>query len=272
MIEQKKYITTGEFAKMMNTTKDTLFHYDKIGLFQPEIKKENDYRYYSVNQMELLEMIFLLRDLGMPLKEIKKFMEMRSPKVLLELLEKEENTINEKIKQLRSKKKLILEQKKRIRESEAVCIDDIVIKEFPEKYYLLKSLEGIGEDSIYEPISLLKQEYLQLKQELHYDLVFTQYAERIKKKCYEDYKEVLLLMKEKPKGGTVSVLPAGKYVVAYFRGDWHGIGTAYERMQAYIKEHGLTVDGKYYEEYLVDGLVANDISDFVTQISVRVLP
>ena len=30
------YLTTGEFAKLVGTTKHTLFHYDAIGLFCPE--------------------------------------------------------------------------------------------------------------------------------------------------------------------------------------------------------------------------------------------
>ena len=39
--------TTGEFAKLCNTTKETLFHYDKIGILKPKFIKRNGYRYYS---------------------------------------------------------------------------------------------------------------------------------------------------------------------------------------------------------------------------------
>ena len=66
-MEQKMYMTTGELARLMGITKETLFHYDEIGLFQPEIVKENGYRYYAIYQMEVLNTILLLRDLGMPL-------------------------------------------------------------------------------------------------------------------------------------------------------------------------------------------------------------
>ena len=74
-MEQKMYMTTGELARLMGITKETLFHYDEIGLFQPEIVKENGYRYYAIYQMEVLNTILLLRDLGMPLKEIKQYIE-----------------------------------------------------------------------------------------------------------------------------------------------------------------------------------------------------
>ena len=65
------YFSTGEFAKLCNVNKKTLFHYDEIGLFKPEIVKENGYRYYSIYQLEIFDMIYTLRDLGVPLKEIK---------------------------------------------------------------------------------------------------------------------------------------------------------------------------------------------------------
>ena len=44
---KQNYFTTGEFAKLVGVTKHTLFHYDKIGIFSPEIKEDNYYRYYS---------------------------------------------------------------------------------------------------------------------------------------------------------------------------------------------------------------------------------
>lgn len=37
-MNQERYIKTGEFAKLVGVTKHTLFYYDKIGLFSPEIK------------------------------------------------------------------------------------------------------------------------------------------------------------------------------------------------------------------------------------------
>ncbi|MDU4892145.1 MAG: MerR family transcriptional regulator [Clostridium sp.] len=70
-INLQNYFTTGEFAKLVGVTKHTLFHYDDIGVFSPEIKKDNDYRYYSVFQIEAFYVIYTLKELEMPLKEIK---------------------------------------------------------------------------------------------------------------------------------------------------------------------------------------------------------
>lgn len=73
------YFTTGEFAEILGVKKHTLFHYDEIGLFSPAVKEENGYRYYFVWQMDAFEVIRALQRLGMPLGEIKAYMQERSP-------------------------------------------------------------------------------------------------------------------------------------------------------------------------------------------------
>ncbi|EGT4207022.1 MerR family DNA-binding transcriptional regulator, partial [Clostridioides difficile] len=49
---EKQYFTTGEFAKLCGISKQTLIFYDKIGIFSPEYKDKNNYRYYSVYQYD----------------------------------------------------------------------------------------------------------------------------------------------------------------------------------------------------------------------------
>ena len=47
MNKKRMYMTTGELARIMGITKETLFHYDEIGLFRPAVVKTNGYRYYE---------------------------------------------------------------------------------------------------------------------------------------------------------------------------------------------------------------------------------
>ena len=70
-MNQERYIKTGEFAKLVGVTKHTLFYYDKIGLFSPEIKLENGYRFYSFDQLDVFDVIQTLRELDVSLEEIK---------------------------------------------------------------------------------------------------------------------------------------------------------------------------------------------------------
>ncbi len=47
----KELFTTGEFADLCGVQKQTLFHYDDIGLLKPEYRCKNNYRYYSIQQL-----------------------------------------------------------------------------------------------------------------------------------------------------------------------------------------------------------------------------
>ena len=60
---KNNYLSTGKLAKMMGITKHTLFHYDEINLFKPEYIDEKGYRFYSIYQIETLDMILILKDL-----------------------------------------------------------------------------------------------------------------------------------------------------------------------------------------------------------------
>lgn len=69
--ENHPQLMIGKVASLYDITVQTLRHYDKIGLFRPEvINPDTGYRYYSVNQLRQLEYILFLRGLQFSLPEI----------------------------------------------------------------------------------------------------------------------------------------------------------------------------------------------------------
>ena len=97
---KQEYLSAGRFAALVGTTKETLFHYDEIGLFVPKRRGTNGYRYYAMDQMETFDVIGMLRELGMPLAEIRNYLEQRSPEKFGVLLEQEEKVVREKMQRL----------------------------------------------------------------------------------------------------------------------------------------------------------------------------
>ncbi len=65
------FLTSGEFAKMCNTTRDTLRHYHELGILTPAKNEENGYYYYSLSQITSFYFINIFRQLDTPLKNIK---------------------------------------------------------------------------------------------------------------------------------------------------------------------------------------------------------
>ena len=61
----KLRFTTGELARLHGVSKQTLIFYDKAGVFCPREKDpHNGYRYYTEDQLELLDHILMLKDMN----------------------------------------------------------------------------------------------------------------------------------------------------------------------------------------------------------------
>lgn len=87
--ERRQYYTIGELATLYGLPKQTLMYYANVGLLVPTFVHENGYRYYDVRQYLELEIILNLRKLDVSVKDIKVFLDHRSPAALTRLLERQ---------------------------------------------------------------------------------------------------------------------------------------------------------------------------------------
>ena len=72
IMSYKIKLKIGEFSRLMQVTVKTLRHYEQKGLLIPdEVDEWTGYRYYSINQMQKLNSIRHLQQLGFTLDEIK---------------------------------------------------------------------------------------------------------------------------------------------------------------------------------------------------------
>ncbi len=72
----KKYFTISEFAGLRNININSLRYYEKIGLLKPAYTDPaNNYRYYTPEQLSILDTIQLCILLDIPLKELNGYMD-----------------------------------------------------------------------------------------------------------------------------------------------------------------------------------------------------
>jgi DNA-binding transcriptional MerR regulator len=65
----------GDFSRLARVTIKTLHHYDEAGLLQPShVDPQSGYRYYTAAQLETLQRILLLKDLGFALEQIRELL------------------------------------------------------------------------------------------------------------------------------------------------------------------------------------------------------
>jgi DNA-binding transcriptional MerR regulator/effector-binding domain-containing protein len=65
-------MTVGDFSRVTHLSVKTLRHYHEVGLLEPaDVDPGNGYRYYQPDQVPTAQVIRRLRDLGMPVAEVK---------------------------------------------------------------------------------------------------------------------------------------------------------------------------------------------------------
>ncbi|MCQ2321661.1 MAG: MerR family transcriptional regulator [Bacteroidales bacterium] len=89
MMKVNNKLKIKEFSLLCGVTVKTLRHYEKIGLLQPfEVDEWTGYRYYNVSQMQAMENIRRLKEMGFSLDEIIEMFASGSLKPTLQTLEK----------------------------------------------------------------------------------------------------------------------------------------------------------------------------------------
>ena len=271
-MDHTKYMTTGEFARRMGVTKNTLFHYDKIGLFSPEIvDQDNDYRYYSIYQMEVFDTIIILKDMGMPLNEIKEFMDHRSPESLMELFKKEDKKISEQIKKLKLQQQFIRERKQKMERIWSIDYENVFRKQYPNRYYIYEEIHESTDAGTLKKTNDFILEFERRNYHLDYEIGYIQKEEDIISGVYNNYTNAVILPVQKPKGMEYQILEAGEYLTVYHKGHWNTIGTAYERLLDYAKKQQILLDKFFLETDVVNSLMAESIENYVTEIGTRII-
>lgn len=137
-------MTVGQMSKLFNITSETLRHYDRIGLLKPMINEDNGYRYYSIKEMEKLDLILDAKYLEIPLSNIKEAISNDSIEDYIELIQLQEKTIDEKINHL-------LKIKEQAKEKKTILNEMMNFK----NNYNFEELEIINEDNpiVFIPIA-----------------------------------------------------------------------------------------------------------------------
>lgn len=268
-MNREVYFTTGEFAKLCNVTKETLFYYDEMEILKPAYVGENGYRYYSVMQYDVLSVILVLREVGMSLPEIRSYMGNRSPEHLLEMLDDQKKRLEEKIGLLRSYKNRIADTAGEVRKAVAAEMEKVTEEDQEEEILLLsEKILSFEEESLAEYTSSLIRNMDDRKLNCGYIFGGIRRTESVKRKDYTSYTHFYLKVYGRAAG--VYRKEKGRYLVTYHKGGFDSLAPAYERMLAYAGERGMELDENFYEDVVVDALGVPEVKDYVEKIAVRI--
>lgn len=272
MSEDKgKYFTTGEFADLCNVKKKTLFHYDEIGLLSPEFRNEKGYRFYTFQQYGVYTVIDLLKTLGMPLKEIKSFLEDKTPDELNSLLARKSKELEKKRAELSRVQRLIDTKIAQIELALATDFSKISLNnEEALPLFLSPSILDCTDRAFIKTLAAFSKEIehhgLNQGNPIGALIAMPQLIDE----DYDNYE--YLYIKADGTNSKISIFmrPAGLYVTAYHLGDESTIGTTYKRIKEYLNKNNLQMKGYSYEEYILDEVAVESIDQYVTEIKVQV--
>lgn len=265
-----KYFSTGEFAKLCKVHKKTLFHYDEINLFKPEKVMENGYRYYSEYQLEAFNVIYTLKDIGMSLKEIKKFMDKRNPQNIIELFQYETNEIEKEINRLKRKQEIISNKIKIINEGENR--KNHIFLEHQNEEYLILSNTIDNTKYPYDIKTYIEHLDYCYSNDLNIGYPVGSIKNKSNLKSSNPYEYSYYFTKTNKNSNTENIVvkPAGTYLVGYLKGYYDKAPILYERLLKYINENNLTIIGYAYEDVLIDEVAVKNIDDYILKVSIQV--
>ncbi len=130
----KDYFKIGDVADLFRISVQTLRFYEREGLFVPEkIDRDSHYRYYSIHQLQLLQQIIFLRDLGLPLKTIRQQLEEPNAERYIRTLEALRDSLVQRIADDTSRLNFLEGKIGTLKASAELPQDEVVILKYPEQ-------------------------------------------------------------------------------------------------------------------------------------------
>lgn len=266
-MKEERLYTTGEVAKMFAIKKDTLFYYDKIGLFSPVTRKgSTSYRYYSSKQLKILDTIISMRDMGVSIDELKEYIKDISSDSFLDLMDVEVKKLDSIINEYTIKKKTIQATAKHIIDAKTKPLNTLLITQEDTRHFfslpIIHTGKGYNEDwnktyeKIWERINSAK--IITMGSILSKDAFLGS--------SFEDLSYVVGYTIFKNSGSA----PKGMYANYYVKGNNQSLLEGYRDFKNKIEKEGLLIASDIHEEYSVEALSEKNEKDFITHLFVKI--
>lgn len=261
----EKYFKIGEISKLYHIGVDSLRYYEEIGVISPK-RSDSGYRLYSVDDIWRLNVIRELRELGFGMEQIGEYLHCHTVASTLELLQKEQAAIEEKMETLRQMKANVEQRMKTICSAQNRPLYKIGLETYPPRR-CFSIPEGYSNE---HEMDVLIKRLLNIDQEHFYVIGNNQIGTVISRKDAQEtgklnYKSVFIIDEH---GG--QSLPGGRYLTVSYQGNYNQSAQWTERLMEYAKKHQLTPVGDILELLWIDIHTTSDVQEHITELQVRV--
>lgn len=266
----KDMFSIGELAGYQNISKQTLIFYDKIGLFQPAyVDPNNKYRYYTSKQIDYLDTILIMKEMGFSLSEIQEHMKNYTIDTSLITLRKQLTVIEQQITHLQLIKNRLAhrcEQMENVKEFHERN-QEVTIKAVTQQYLLCAEVEP---PRSFREISIATKKCFSqaLKDELP---IFFQTGvivpyKHISEGRYTEAQTAFLPIERTQKAKNIMPLKKGRVASIYHYGTYESVDRSYLKLLEFCKEHQLEIISDSYEFCINDYISSGDENEYITEI------
>ena len=258
----------GDFARMTFLSVKALRHYHEVGLLAPaEIDPESGYRRYDVEQVPTAQVIRRLRDLGMPVDEVRVVIEApdvgaRNAAISAHLhrMEGELEHTRETVKSLR----LLLDEAA----SPTIAIDYRVVG--PMETLAIR--DKVANGDMFDWLDAALDELRSAAAQTGVQRAGADAALYSNELLEDEFGEIVAVIPvegaSRPTGRVEPLrLPAVEYAVALHRGPIESIDRTYAALGTAVAQRAIGVQGPIREDYLVGAHETPDESEHCTEIS-----
>lgn len=265
-------LSTSEFARLCNTTKQTLLYYDKKNLLKPKHICDNGYRRYGVEQFMDFDRIRTFKETGSTLKEIKTHIRNVNGEAFLDSLEKKRLILKKERERLAQREMMLQDMAVYTREALDFDYDVFMVQQQEEE-----RLEAIPTMS-----APLESEPEWTKRIIEY-IAFIEKKKRIPRYPFgaivniNDVAQGKYLEKYFFSRATratprskLHVKPAGYYAVLAHKGTTHMHQQTYSKLLKKIKDDGLSIAGNAYIYDMMSHALCEAGNTFATKYCIAV--
>ena len=257
-----------EFAKLSLLTRDTLLHYDRIALLRPEKRGENNYRYYSSNQLSVVTLIRTMQELGMSLEEIKELKDRRNPELCERELKRQIEKIDRKIVEWNRARKLLLTLQKTLDSVKNIDESAITVQFLPKEAIVLGDINDYSRgrttlETVYSFYTGISEKYPHIDLNYFLGAVFSE--ERIKQGDWTGADRYYMYNPEGPDRRSAAL-----YAIGYIRSNYTGGKELYSKMIEYINKNGYEICGDAFEECPLNEVFVAEPDNYLKKIMITI--
>ncbi|MCI8292758.1 MAG: MerR family transcriptional regulator [Hespellia sp.] len=258
--------TVGEFSKICQVSVKTLHYYDKIDLLKPiKVDPFTGYRYYSQPQLERMLFIQRLKRYGLPLEEVREFLDCTRERALYQRLQEQKDYLRRRMQETEQViREISLHLENIERTGDIMGYQkgyEIKIVETPQRAVLAcRQHMGVDEfgkyySTLYERVPKDKVTPNGITGAIYHDKEFDPEHSDI---------ELFVGIREKEKAD--KIMETAQCAMTVHRGNYSSLSDAYGALISWVQNNGYECSSAPYDIYVKTGFDSLSMDDWETEV------